>query len=86
MKTSAFPPYTPLTAVFVHENSVLCAPPGGEVCHPDWRARLNRNLSRPSTGKWEPLTHPDPRPQVIMIGADYFMHPRSIVTLKNLAR
>lgn len=27
-----------------------------EVGYPDWRARLNRNLSRRSTGRWEPLT------------------------------
>lgn len=22
---------------------------------PDWRERLHRNLSRPSTGRWEPI-------------------------------
>lgn len=86
MTRAAFPPYTPYAHVFVHENSTLCGVPGGEVGYLDWRERLNRNLSRPSTGKWEPLTQPDPRPQVIMLGADFLMHPRSIVTLRNLAR
>lgn len=27
-----------------------------ESFHDDWRARLNRNLSRRSDGRWEPLT------------------------------
>lgn len=28
----------------------------GETFFADWRARLTRNLSRRSTGRWEPLT------------------------------
>jgi hypothetical protein len=31
-----------------------------ETGFPDWRERLNRNLSRRSTGKWEPLTYDKP--------------------------
>ena len=33
---------------------------------PDWRERLNRNLSRPSTGKWEPIDHDVERPVVFL--------------------
>lgn len=60
--------------------------PRGEVGYPDWRARLNRNLSRRSTGEWEPLTHPDERPNAVMIGGDFFAHPKVIVALRNLGR
>ncbi|HEV8445299.1 MAG TPA: hypothetical protein VGQ44_00670 [Gemmatimonadaceae bacterium] len=31
-----------------------------ETFFPDWRRRLNRNLSRRSDSRWEPLTHVHP--------------------------
>jgi hypothetical protein len=66
----------------------------------DWRERLHRNLSRPSTGKWEPLEVdgfkyvPDDEtvylfsPGAIgMRGSDVVvMHPKAIAMLTNLGR
>jgi hypothetical protein len=52
--------------------------------YPDWRERQARNFSRPSTGKWEPLTYEQPRTNAVMIGGTLTMHPDSLVALRGL--
>lgn len=48
--------------------------------YPDWRQRLARNLSRPSTGRWEPLDDGQ-TPNVFLIGGSLYAHPRAIAGL-----
>lgn len=48
--------------------------------YPDWRARLARNLARPSTGKWEPLDA-GLMPNVFLIGGNFYAHPNIVAAL-----
>lgn len=70
----------------VVQSRMMPATSPHEYGHRDWRERLNRNLSRPSTGRWEPLTYVRHEPVVFMVGRDVYAHPDAIVALKFAAR
>ena len=54
------------------------------VWPPDWRQRLERNLGRPSTARWEPVAYETTRtvPAVIMVGNVCYAHPKVVKALR----
>jgi hypothetical protein len=57
-----------------------------EYGHADWRERLNRNLNRPSTGRWEPLTYFKEETVLFMLGDRWYANPKAVVALRGACK